>query len=117
MIMHYMSREKEKNIMIVCLYVDDLNFLGIISKMFEDFKQAIIKGFEITDIEIMSYYLDIEVKQAENEIFITKYGYARELLKKFEMNNCQPAITLAECGVRLFKNDKKNWLIQSISKV
>jgi hypothetical protein len=35
--------------------VDDLIFTGNNPKMFEDFKQAMIKEFEITDIGFMSY--------------------------------------------------------------
>ena len=39
--------------------------------MFEEFKKAMIKEFKMTDIELMSYYLGIEVKQKEDGIFIS----------------------------------------------
>ena len=39
--------------------------------MFEDFKKAMAKEFEMTDIGLMAYYLDIEVKQKEDGIFIS----------------------------------------------
>lgn len=38
--------------------------------MFAEFKQSMFKEFEITDNSLMSYFLDIEVKQENDEIFI-----------------------------------------------
>ncbi|KAG6516262.1 hypothetical protein ZIOFF_026717 [Zingiber officinale] len=52
----------------------------------------------------MTYYLGIEVNQREDEIFISQ-GYAREIVKKFKMNNSKPINTPVECGVKLSKND------------
>jgi hypothetical protein len=53
--------------------------------MFEDFKKAMIEEFKMTDIGLMSYYLGIEVKQIEREIFISHGNFVREMLKKFKM--------------------------------
>jgi hypothetical protein len=53
------------NILLVCLYVNDLIFTGNNPSMFEDFNKAMTQEFEMTDIGIMSYYLGIEVKQYE----------------------------------------------------
>jgi hypothetical protein len=39
---------------IICLYVDDLMFIGNNPKMFGDFKQAMIKEFEMTNIGLMT---------------------------------------------------------------
>jgi len=55
--------------------------------MFEDFKKAMTQEFEMTDISLMSYYLGIKVKQMEKGIFISQGSFAREMLKKFKMNN------------------------------
>ena len=59
------------NILIVCLYVDDLIFTGSNPSMFEEFKKNMAKKFEMTDIGFMSYYLGIKVKQEEKGILIT----------------------------------------------
>ena len=57
--------------MILLLYVDDLIFTGNNLKMFGDFKQAMVKEFEMTDNGHMAYYLGIEIKQWEDEIFVS----------------------------------------------
>ncbi|XP_038896516.1 uncharacterized mitochondrial protein AtMg00810-like [Benincasa hispida] len=59
------------------------------------------KEFEMTDIGLMSYYLGIKVKQGEDGIFISQEGYAKEVLKKFNMNDANPVGTPMECGVKI----------------
>ena len=59
----------------MCLHVDDLIFTGSNLSMFEEFKEAMTKEFEMTDIGFMSYYLRIEVKLEEYGVFISQEGY------------------------------------------
>ncbi|KAK3016634.1 hypothetical protein RJ639_006023 [Escallonia herrerae] len=59
-------------------------------KMFDDFKKEIAKEFEMIDIGFMSYYLGIEKKQIDDGIFISQEACAKEVLKKFNMENCNP---------------------------
>ena len=66
----YVKLFENKDVLLVCLYVDDLIFTGTNPKLFEDFKRAMSLEFEMTDIGIMSYYLGLEVKQMEDGIFI-----------------------------------------------
>ena len=94
------------DILIVCLYVDDLIFTGNNPSMFKDFKKAMAREFEMTDIGLMAYYLGIEVKQMEEGIFISQEGYAKEILKKFEILDCKPVSTPMECGVKLSRHNE-----------
>ncbi|KAK2970738.1 hypothetical protein RJ640_009657 [Escallonia rubra] len=71
--------------------------------MFKEFKNAMAQEFEMTDIGLMSYYLGIEVKQRDNVIFISQEGYAKEILKKFKMDDANPVSTPVEIGVKLSK--------------
>jgi len=57
-------------IIIVPLYVDDLIFTGSDQIMFDEFKHSMKKKFAMTDLERMRYFLGVEVKQDNNEIFI-----------------------------------------------
>ena len=41
----------------------------------------------------------------EDGIFISQEGYAKDILKKFEMLNSNPVSTLVECGVKLSMHD------------
>ncbi|KAM1819691.1 hypothetical protein ACFX1X_001299 [Malus domestica] len=97
---------KDEDILIVCLYVDDLIFTGSNPSMSEDFKRMMTKEFEMTDIGLMAYYLGIEVKQNEEDIFISQESYTEEILKMFKMEDCKPISTPVECGVKLTKHDE-----------
>jgi hypothetical protein len=44
----------------------------------------------MTDMGKMTFFLGMEVKQKENEIFICQQKYAKEILKKFNMEECRP---------------------------
>jgi len=48
--------------MFVCLYVDDILFTGDDPTMIQDFKQSMVKEFEMTDLGLMTYFLGLEVK-------------------------------------------------------
>ena len=86
---------KNGDILIVCIYVDDSIFMESNPSMFEKFKKAMIKEFEMIDIGLMSYYLGIEVKQKQDGIFISQQNYAQEMLKKLKMDSYQPIGTPA----------------------
>ncbi|KAG6509099.1 hypothetical protein ZIOFF_034490 [Zingiber officinale] len=75
--------------------------------MFGEFKEAMTKEFKMTDIGLMAYYLGIEVNQREYGSFISQAGYAREILKKFRMDNSKSINTPVECGVKLSKHDEE----------
>ena len=51
----------EGNILVVCLYVDDLIFTGNDASMFDEFKQSMMNEFDMTDLGRMRYFLGIEV--------------------------------------------------------
>jgi hypothetical protein len=89
--------------MFVC---GDLIFTGNNPKMFGDFKQVMIKEFEMTDIGLMSYYLWIEIKQGKDRIFMNQEKFVREILKKIKMEDCAKVNTRVECGVKKSKNDE-----------
>ena len=94
-------------LLIVCLYVDDLIFTGNSSNMFDDFKQSMMAEFDMTDLGTMHYFLGIEVAQTSDRIFISQKKYIQEILNKFQMANCNSAATPFEVRLKLIK--KSGW--------
>lgn len=92
----YMKKNEIGDIMIVCLYVDDMIFTGNNPGMFNDFKKAMTKEFEMTDIGEMLYFLGVEVKQMKDGTFVSQTKYAEQILRKFNMKDCKLVATLAE---------------------
>jgi hypothetical protein len=54
----------------------------------------------------MTYYLGIEIKQVENGIFMNQEKFAKDILKKFKIEDCAKVNSLVECGVKMSKNDE-----------
>ena len=88
------------------LYVDDLIFIGSNPNLFKEFKKIKGKEFDMTNIGLMAYYLGIEVKQQEDDNFISQESYANEILKEFKMNDYNSISTPVECRVKLSKHDE-----------
>lgn len=93
------------DLLIVCLYVDDLIFTGNSQRMIDEFKKSMTKEFEMTDIGLMSYYLGIEVKQTKDGVFICQERYTKDILKRFGMENCKPIGTPIQCGTKHSRHD------------
>jgi len=64
-----------------------------------------MKTFEMTDLGLMNYFLDIEVKQQEDNIFISQTKYIEALLKKFKMYDCKLVATPLVVNEKLQKDD------------
>lgn len=47
------------------------------------------------DLDLMTYFFDIEFHKYEKGLLMHQMRYALEILKKFEMENCNVAITHA----------------------
>jgi len=65
-----------------------------------------MKEFEMTDLCLMKYFLGIEVEQSEKGIIICQNKYAKDLLKRFRMENCKPLPTPVATGTKLSKDDE-----------
>jgi len=77
------------DILIISLYVEDLFVTGSKTCLIEDFKLEMMKMFEITDLGLMAYFLGMEIKQNEDDVFICKKKYTQDIIKQFHMEDCK----------------------------
>ena len=42
------------------------------------------------DMELLHYFLGLEIWQRDGEIFVSQGKYAKEILGKFNMESCKP---------------------------
>lgn len=98
-------KHKGNNLLIVSLYVDDLLVTGDDTKLVEEFKQEMMQAFEMTDLGLMSYFLGLEIKQSDDEVFIFQRKYAKEILKKFQMKEYKAISTPMNQREKFTKED------------
>ena len=90
----------------MCLYVDDLIFTGNDQLMFELLKKFMMIEFDMTDLGRMRYFPGIEVLQRTDDIFISQRKYAREVLERFNMNQCNSVHNPVVPGFKLTKDEE-----------
>jgi len=67
--------------------------MGSSSSLYDSFKAKMKKEFDMTDLGLISYFLGMVVHQTYDEIFLYQDNYAREMLNKFVMNECNLVAT------------------------
>ncbi|XP_045810820.1 uncharacterized mitochondrial protein AtMg00810-like [Trifolium pratense] len=99
----YVKKDAAKGVIIICLYVDDLLITGSNESYISEFKGDLKEEFEMTDLGLMTYFLGIEFLRNEQGILMHQTRYASEILKKFEMDKCNVALSPAEPRSQLTK--------------
>lgn len=84
--------------------------------MYEEFKKDMSNEFEMSDMGLVAYYLDIKVKKIDKGIFIIQEGYTKKFLKKLKMDDVNPVGILMECGSKLNKHENGDFGSNSLQK-
>nr|KYP46744.1 Retrovirus-related Pol polyprotein from transposon TNT 1-94 [Cajanus cajan] len=98
------SRIENGEVLIICLYVDDLLITGSNIKMIEEFKRRMKVQFEMTDLGRLSYFIGMEFTYSKKGILLHQSKYAKDVLKKFRMSECNAATTPIEANLKLDKD-------------
>jgi len=115
-------RETNQKLLIVCLYVDDLIVTGDEEAEIEEFKESMKVVFEMTDLGIIHYFLGLEVVHTQSGILLHQNKYILEVLKKFNMADCNPVPTSVMANLKLTEaleegvvvlRFKSSWLVHS----
>lgn len=86
---------------IIVLFVNDLIMVGDHNKNIQKTREWLSSEFEMTDLGLLYFCLEIEVWQENIRTFISQHNYARELLNTFDMSECKEVVTPMEMNVKL----------------
>ncbi|XP_055814581.1 uncharacterized mitochondrial protein AtMg00810-like [Solanum dulcamara] len=64
-----------------------------------------MQAFEMSNLGFMTYFLGMEITQGKDEFFICQKKYAKEILKKFKMENCKEISAPVNQKEKLSKED------------
>lgn len=101
----YISGKNEGELLLICLYVDDLLITGSVPKQIEDLKRKLKSEFEMTDLGELTYFLGLEFVRTETGIVLHQRKYISEVLKRFNMSDCNLASIPIETGCNLVMNE------------
>ena len=90
--------------LIVGVYVDDLIVTGSRSEDVDSFKKQMKEVFEMSDLISLRTYLGIEINQRPDCISLSQGRYARHILEKRGLLNCNSSQTPLEARATFSKN-------------
>ncbi|XP_066385469.1 uncharacterized mitochondrial protein AtMg00810-like [Miscanthus floridulus] len=67
------------------------------------FKRKMAAHFRMSDLDTLSYYLNIKVRQGKEELMPSQSMYALKLLEQSSMAECKPCVTPMEERLKLMK--------------
>jgi hypothetical protein len=73
-------------------------------------KRELVSKFEMKDLGLMHYFLELEVWQRSDEIFLSKGKYTLEILQRFRMMDCKSMTTPMTINLKLL-SDKYSDLV------
>lgn len=91
--------------MIVGVYIDDLLVTGTSVHSIDIFKKQMAENFEMCNLGRLPHYLGIEVKQGRECIELKQTAYAKKILQKAGLLECNPVKYPMEERLQLHKDE------------
>jgi hypothetical protein len=79
--------------LIIGVYVNDMIITRAIYDDINEFKEEMASVFKISDLGLLRYYLRIEVKQSGDGITLSQVAFAKKILEKADLMNCNARLT------------------------
>ncbi|KAK2403406.1 putative mitochondrial protein [Trifolium repens] len=102
----YIKGSSQDNLCIVCLYVDDLLITGSNKNEIDRLTRQLSSEFEMTNLGGLKYFLGLEFTKTSSGVLLHQSKYVSDILKRFNMLNCNPANTPMETGSSLSSDDE-----------
>ena len=91
-------------IVIIAVYVDDIIIAEKTEEVVQQYIKEIAEKFDVTDMGTLHHFLGMKITYTDSgDIWIGQPTYARDVLKKFGMDDCKPVATPVESGNKLVK--------------
>ena len=97
------TRGKDGERLLLGVYVDNLILTGACTKIIAKFKEEMSNKFCMSDLGLLKLYLGIEVMQAPGMITLKQATFARKLLEKAGMADCNSVHVPMEPRLKLSK--------------
>jgi hypothetical protein len=79
--------------LLVHIYVDDIIFGGSSHTLMSSFQEMMEKEFQMSMMGELTFFLCIQVKQTNQDIFVHQAKYTKVLMKMFKMAELKPMST------------------------
>nr|GEW66427.1 ribonuclease H-like domain-containing protein [Tanacetum cinerariifolium] len=96
--------DKKGDTLLVQIYVDDIIFGSTNKELCKSFEKLMKDKFQMSSIGELTFFLDLQVKQNKDGIFISQDKYVTEILRKFRLTDGKSACTPIDTKKPLLKD-------------
>ncbi|KAI3789909.1 hypothetical protein L2E82_02715 [Cichorium intybus] len=89
---------------VVLVYVDDLIITGDLDEVIAQLKENLCTRFHMKDLGKLRHFLGLEVSYENGDIMLHQQRYSVNLLNRFGMLDCKPALTPIDTNAKLCAN-------------
>ena len=96
---------KEKSVVFLVLYVDDILLIGNNVKILSDVKKWLAEQFQMKDLGNASYVLGIQIIRDRNkrQLALSQASYIDKIIERFSMQNSKKGLMPTRHGINLSK--------------
>ncbi|GJY87596.1 retrovirus-related pol polyprotein from transposon TNT 1-94 [Tanacetum coccineum] len=102
------TKKSKSHLIIVQIYVDDIIFGSTSQNLCDDFAKIMHDNFKMSMMGELNFFLGLQIKQMEDEIFFNQSKYIKEMLKKFGFEDSKPTKTPMSPKIKLTKDDESD---------
>ncbi|GKV36582.1 hypothetical protein SLEP1_g44695 [Rubroshorea leprosula] len=103
---HSLFVKKQSSLhVIVLLYVDDMIIIGNDEEEIARLQEELSIRFDMKNLGELNHFLDLEVENLENGIFITQRNYAEKLVAKFGLKEGKKHSTSLDINTKLRRDE------------
>jgi hypothetical protein len=85
-----LTKDINGDLFICQIYVDDIIFGSTNDALSHEFAAMMSREFEMSMIGELNFFLGFQIKQVDHGTFVSQDKYLKDILKKFDMENCKP---------------------------
>ncbi|GJW43228.1 retrovirus-related pol polyprotein from transposon TNT 1-94 [Tanacetum coccineum] len=100
------TKKSKSHLIIVQIYVDNIIFGSTSQNLCDDFAKIMHDEFEMSMMGELNFFLGLQIKQMEDEIFFNQSKYIKEMLKKFGLEDSKTTKTPMSTEIKLTKDDE-----------
>ncbi|KAL0537572.1 hypothetical protein IC582_026551 [Cucumis melo] len=95
---------KSDQLLVAQIYADNIIFGGFSQDLVNNFINIMESEFKMSMVRELSCFLGLQIKQKNDDIFISQEKYARNMVKKFGLEQARNKRTPVVTHVKLIKN-------------
>ncbi|GKA89846.1 retrovirus-related pol polyprotein from transposon TNT 1-94 [Tanacetum coccineum] len=100
-----LTKKMDSHIIIVQIYVDDFIFGSTCQDLCDDFSKIMHDEFEMSMLGELNFFLGLQIKKLEDDIFFNQSKYIKEMLKKFGLEDSKPIKTPMSSKTKLTRDE------------